>query len=134
MQSSESVFQTKKVVIISGAHFVHDVFSSFIAPFLPLLIAKFGLSMVLAGSLTVFFRLPSLGNPVVGMISDRVNLRYLVIAAPAFTGSVMSLLGNAQNYTVLCVLLLLGGQVRPFCTSWGPSSWGRPRAGAWGEA
>ena len=133
MQSSESVFQTKKVVIISGAHFVHDVYSSFIAPFLPLLIAKFGLSMVLAGSLTVFFRLPSLGNPVVGMISDRVNLRYLAIAAPAFTGAVMSLLGNAQNYTVLCVLLLLGGASAAVLHVLGPILVGQASGGSLGR-
>lgn len=133
MQSSESVFQTKKVVIISGAHFVHDVFSSFIAPFLPLLIAKLGLSMLLAGSLTVFFRLPSLGNPVVGMISDRVNLRYLAITAPAFTGAVMSLLGNAQNYTVLCVLLLLGGTSAAVLHVLGPILVGQASGGSLGR-
>lgn len=109
MQSSESDFQTKKLAIISGGHFVHDVFSSFTAPFLPLLIAKFGLSMTLAGSLTVFFRLPSLFNPLFGMISDRVNLRQVVIWAPALTAAVMSLLGVAPNYATLCIFLLLGG-------------------------
>lgn len=109
MQSSESDFQTKKLAIISGGHFVHDVFSSFTAPFLPLLIAKFGLSMTLAGSLTVFFRLPSLFNPLFGVISDRVNLRQVVIWAPALTAAIMSLLGVAPNYATLFFFLLLGG-------------------------
>ena len=133
MERGETDFKTGKVLIILGSHFVHDVFSSFIAPFLPLLIGKFGLSMVLAGSLTVFFRLPSLANPVVGMIADRVNLRYLVIAAPAFTAAAMSLLGNAQNYKVLCVLLLLGGASASVLHVLGPILIARSSGGSLGK-
>ena len=50
LEKKQPHFRTKKVVVITGGHFVHDVFSSFLAPFLPLLIGKFQLSMVLAGS------------------------------------------------------------------------------------
>jgi FSR family fosmidomycin resistance protein-like MFS transporter len=109
LQNKESTFQTRKVAIVSGGHFVHDVFSSFLAPFLPLLIGKFGLSMVLAGSLTVFYRIPSLLNPLFGIISDRVNISILAIGAPALTAVTMSLLGVAQNYAILSVLLLAAG-------------------------
>ena len=87
----------------------HDVFSSFLAPFLPLLIGKFGLSMTLAGSLTVFFRLPSLVTPFFGVISDRVDLRQIAIWAPAFTAVTMSLLGVAPDYLTVCLLLLCAG-------------------------
>lgn len=65
--------------------------------------------MVLAGSLTVFYRLPSVLNPLFGIISDRVNLSLLAMGAPAFTAVGMSLLGVAPNYAVLCVLLLAAG-------------------------
>ncbi len=109
LQNEEGTFQTRKIAIISGGHFVHDVFSSFLAPFLPLLIGKFGLSMVLAGSLTVFYRLPSVLNPLFGILSDRVNLSHLAIWAPAFTAVGMSLIGVAPNYAGLCVVLLAAG-------------------------
>ena len=109
MQNKQPGFQTKKVAIISCGHLVHDVFSSFLAPFLPLLIGKFGLSMTLAGSLTVFFRLPSLITPLFGVISDRMNLRHLAIWSPAFTAVAMSLLGVAPNYLTVCLLLLWAG-------------------------
>ncbi len=109
MQDGQPGFQTRKVAIISCGHLVHDVFSSFLAPFLPLLIAKFELSMILAGALTVFFRLPSLITPFFGAISDRMNLRSLAIWAPAFTAVTMSLLGVAPNYLTVCLLLLGAG-------------------------
>ena len=109
MGEDEKTFQASMILVISTGHFVHDVFSSFLPPFLPLLIDKFGLSMVLAGSLTVFFRLPSFVNPLLGMASDRINLHYMVILAPALTAAAMTLLGNAPNFMVLSLFLVLGG-------------------------
>jgi len=102
-------FHPDKLLIISSGHFIHDVFSSFLAVFLPLLINKFELSMFLAGSLTVFIRLPSIFNPLIGILSDRMDLRYLAILAPALTAIAMSLLGVAPSYFALCCLLFIAG-------------------------
>ncbi len=109
MRRTDTDFQTDKVLLISGSHFIHDIYSSFLAPFLPLLISKFGLSMVLAGTLTVTFRFPSLFNPLIGVISDRINLGILAVLAPAVTAVAMSLMGLAPNYAILCLLLLTAG-------------------------
>jgi len=65
--------------------------------------------MILAGSFTVFFRLPSLVTPFFGVISDRVNLRQVAIWAPAFTAVTMSLLGVAPDYFTVCLLLVCAG-------------------------
>jgi MFS transporter, FSR family, fosmidomycin resistance protein len=102
-------FQTDKVLLISSSHFIHDIYSSFLSPVLPLLISKFGLSMLLAGSLTVMFRLPALFNPIIGIISDRIELGILAVVAPAITAIAMSLMGLAPSYSILCILLLTAG-------------------------
>jgi len=52
-------FQTVDAVIISVAHLLHDVYSSFLSPILPLLIEKLGISYSAAGFLSVAQRLPS---------------------------------------------------------------------------
>jgi FSR family fosmidomycin resistance protein-like MFS transporter len=109
MQENNIRFQTDKVLLISGSHFIHDIYSSFLSPFLPLLISKFGLSMFLAGTLTVVFRLPSMFNPIIGIISDRFELGILAVVAPAVTAIAMSLMGMAPNYSILCILLLTAG-------------------------
>jgi FSR family fosmidomycin resistance protein-like MFS transporter len=109
MQKADANFQTDKVLLISSSHFVHDTYSSFLSPFLPLIISKFGLSMLLAGTLTVVFRLPALLNPVIGIISDRIELGIWVILAPAITAITMSLMGLAPSYSILCILLLTAG-------------------------
>lgn len=102
-------FQTGNVITISFAHFVHDVYSSFLAPLLPLLIEKFGISLSFASFLTIIQRLPSLFNPLVGYAADKLPIRYLLIVAPAITVTCMSLIGAAPYLIVLIILLLTSG-------------------------
>ena len=102
-------FQTSNVLTISIAHLVHDIYSSFLAPILPLLIEKLGISYSLAGLLSVLQRIPSLLNPIIGLIADKVSVRYFLVIAPALTATVMSLLGVTTHYTVLAILLFIMG-------------------------
>jgi FSR family fosmidomycin resistance protein-like MFS transporter len=102
-------FQTGNIITISIAHLVHDTYSSFLAPLLPLLIEKFSITYSLAGLFTVFQRLPSLLNPIIGLLADKLAVRYFLIAAPAITSISMSLLGAAPSYYAAAVLLLIAG-------------------------
>jgi FSR family fosmidomycin resistance protein-like MFS transporter len=102
-------FQAGQVLTISVGHFVHDVYSAFLAPLLPILIDKMSLSLTLAGSLSAFTQIPAILNPLIGHFADKYNLRYLVIIAPALSATLMSTMGLAPNYTVLTIMLLLAG-------------------------
>ena len=102
-------FQTGNILLISLTHFVHDVYSSFLAPILPLLIEKLSMTYAQAGFLTVVQRLPSLLNPLVGILADRFSVKLLVVFSPAITVIVMSLLGLASSYVLLAALLLIMG-------------------------
>ncbi len=102
-------FQTGKVLSISFTHFVHDVYSSFLAPISPLLKEKFGLSYTLISLLQIFQRIPNILNPFVGIIADRKPVRFFVILTPIITAVSMSLLGVAPNYAVLAILLFAAG-------------------------
>ena len=107
--STKKRFQLGSVLTMSFAHFLHDTYSSFLAPILPMLIEKFGMNYTLAGLLTVFQRIPSLINPFVGLIADKKSVRYFVTLTPAITAIAMSLLGAAPNYIILAILLLVMG-------------------------
>lgn len=104
-----SAFQTGNVVLVSLAHLVHDIYSSFFAPLLPLLIEKLSLNYTMVGLLSLFQRLPSLLNPFVGLMADRIAFRYLIIVTPAVTAVAMSLIGLAPNAVVLGILLFVTG-------------------------
>ncbi len=102
-------FETTQVVTIAGAHFIHDVYTAFLAPLLPLIIDKLSISLTMAGSLTTFLQLPGLLNPFIGYMADKVSLRYFVILAPAVTATLISIMGFAPNYLTLAALLLITG-------------------------
>ena len=102
-------FQTGNVILIAFSHLIHDIYGAFLAPILPLLIEKLGFSYTMAGFLTVAQRFPSILNPWLGVLADRISVRYFLIGAPAVTAVSMSLLGLAPSYAVLVVLLVIMG-------------------------
>ena len=74
-----------------------------------MLIEKLSLSLTMAGSLTALMQLPSLVNPVIGYLGDKVSLRYFVILAPAITATLLNLVGLAPNEYALAILLFISG-------------------------
>ncbi|NIM14906.1 MAG: MFS transporter [Candidatus Aminicenantes bacterium] len=109
MTEAKKKFQLGNVIIISITHLVHDIYSSFLAPILPLLISKFQLSLSLAGFLSVIGRLPSLLNPIVGILADKISVRYFIIISPSITAVSMSLLGVAPSYVLLAIFCFIMG-------------------------
>lgn len=102
-------FHTSKVLLLSLCHFIHDIYSSFLAPLLPFIIERFSLSMTQAGFLSTVMQIPALINPYIGKLADRISVRYFIILAPAFTAVPMSLLGMAPSYGVLLILMFFTG-------------------------
>lgn len=103
-------FHAGKVAIIALVHFIHDIFTSFLAPILPLLIDKLSLSLAQAGSLTVFLQLPSIFNPFLGALADKKELnKVLIVLSPGATATLVCFIGLAPSYGVLAVILLTAG-------------------------
>ncbi len=102
-------FQVEQVATIGAGHLVHDSYTAFLAPLLPLIQTQLGIGYALAGSLAIFTQLPSLLNPFLGYLADRVSVRYFVILAPGITATIFSSLGLAPTYLTLALLLLAGG-------------------------
>ena len=82
MENKEK-FQIGNVSTITIAHLIHDTYTAFLAPILPLIIEKFSISLSLAGLLSVIQRIPSLLNPFIGILADKMKVRYFVIFAPS---------------------------------------------------
>ncbi len=107
--SQKQTFQTANVLTVSFAHFIHDVYSSFLAPILPIIIERLGITYSAAGLLTIIQRVPSFFNFLIGILADRLRVRFLLIVAPAITALSMSLLGLASTYWMLALLLFIMG-------------------------
>ena len=102
-------FQTGPVITITGGHFVHDTFTAFVAPLLPLVIEKLSLSLTMAGALNAVMTIPAVLNPFIGYLADKLSLRYFVIFAPAATATLIGLMGLAPSYGALLFLFFLIG-------------------------
>lgn len=102
-------FRTRQVVTLSAAHLLHDIYGAFLAPLLPLLIGRLGLSLSMAATLDVARKSPALLNPFIGLLADRICMKWMVIVAPAVSATTMSLLGVAPSFPVLLVLLVISG-------------------------
>jgi MFS transporter, FSR family, fosmidomycin resistance protein len=101
--------QTSKVATIAAAHAVHDTYSSFLPPLLPVFIERLSLANAEAGLLVVFLQGPSLLQPFIGHLGDRRDLRAVVVATPAVTAVCMCLLGVAPGFGAIAVLLMMAG-------------------------
>ncbi len=107
--AEEKPFVADRVATIAAGHAVHDTYAAFLSSLLPVLIQNFSLIKTQAGLLSVFTQAPSLIQPYIGYLADRVNLRWMVILAPGITATMMSLLGIAPSYAVAAFLLLIVG-------------------------
>lgn len=108
-RGQEKPFRTGGVLLVSFCHFIHDVYSSFLSPLLPLLIEKFSLSLARAGLLSTVLQLPAILNPLIGIWADRISVRWFIILAPSMTALPMSLIGLAPSYAMLLIMLFITG-------------------------
>ncbi|MBA3009169.1 MAG: MFS transporter [Proteobacteria bacterium] len=103
-------FHTAKVVLVSFSHFIHDVYTSFLSPLLPLIIERLSLTLSQAGLLSTVMQIPALMNPFIGLFADNKGLaRWLVILAPTLTAIPMSLIGITPSYGLMLVLVFFAG-------------------------
>lgn len=87
----------------------HDIYSSFLAPILPLLIEKLDMSLSVSAFLDILRRVPSLFNPFFGLLAEKTGMKYFVILTPAITAISMSLVGLSTSYAMLFILLFVAG-------------------------
>src|SRR2546425_4522361 len=67
----------------TAAHFLNDFYVAFLAPLLPLVVAKFNLSLALAGLLaTVLTTSPAMTQPLFGIMADRLKRRGFLVPRP----------------------------------------------------
>ena len=96
--------------LVALAHGVNDAYASFLAPLLPRIMDKLGLSIALAATLAMTLSLAaSLLQPLMGYLSDRYGRRIFVVLGPLLSATFLPLIGVTSSFGILVVFLLLGG-------------------------
>jgi FSR family fosmidomycin resistance protein-like MFS transporter len=115
-QTAESVkaqpdVDRKRLSLLSLGHAVTDSYGqSLLTPLFPVLAARLGLSLTLVGGLPMVMGLSaSLGQPLLGHLSDRHPRLCLVALGPAMAALCVGLVGLAPSYPWLLVCLFLAG-------------------------
>lgn len=98
------------LLALAIGHFVNDAYSSTIYPLLPVLAERLKLTPTEVFLLAPLLNITSsLLQPLYGFLADRYTKRAFAVAGPAVTGLFISLIAIAPSYSVLVILLLLGG-------------------------
>ena len=88
-----------KVVLISLAHGVNDMYAAFLPTFVPYIKASLGLDYALTGALSLIVGLCHIvGQPVIGYFCDRIRRPWLMMAGPLLCGLGAVMLPSAGSY------------------------------------
>ncbi len=94
----------------SLAHLINDSYGGFLAPLLPLLAAKYNLSLAEAGLLASIQTLAaSLSQPFWAWLSDRNPSKWFILGGVTTAGVFFSLMGVAPNVFLLGLTVFAGG-------------------------
>lgn len=103
-------FRSPRLALVTASHFAIDSYSSFLAPLLPLLVARLDMSLTMVGTLVAMSSITSsLMQPVFGVLSDRVRRPWFILLGPLVAGVFLCGVGLAPSYPVLVALVMLGG-------------------------
>ena len=109
IQTKNKEFKTGKALTIAFAHYFHDIYTSFLPSLLPRIIKKFDLTLSQAGIFTLILNLTSIVSPLIGLLADRLKMRYIVIFAPAVAATAMGLIGIAPSVGMIIIILIITG-------------------------
>lgn len=88
-----------RVLLISLAHGVNDMYAAFLSTFIPYVKANLGLDYALSGTLSLIVGLCHIvGQPVVGYLSDRIRRPWLIMVGPLLSGLGAIMIPNAGSY------------------------------------
>jgi len=98
-----------QTAVLASAHMLNDLFTSMLSPLLPILIINFGMTKFEVGLLSAFLQWPSISQPFLGRLSDKINLQKYIFLFPLLTGIFMSMIGVTSNITFIAASLFIAG-------------------------
>ena len=97
------------VKCLTVGHFMIDSYAGFLAPILPFIASKIGISLTLAGSIiSISHLLSSMTQPFFGFLADKIRKRFFIFWGMLLACMFLSMTGIAQSYWQLVLFLVLG--------------------------
>jgi len=97
------------VKCLTIGHFMIDSYAGFLAPILPFIASKIGISLALAGSvISISHLLSSMTQPFFGFLADKIKKRFFIFWGMLLACVFLSMTGIANSYWQLVLFLVLG--------------------------
>lgn len=97
------------VKCLTIGHFMIDSYGGFLAPILPFIASKIGISLTLAGSvISISHLLSSMTQPFFGFLADKIKKRFFIFWGMLLACTFLSMTGIADSYWQLVLFLVLG--------------------------
>jgi len=97
------------ILLVSFGHFWHDVFTAFVIPLMPVLKGNLGLTYMQTSLILIAVRIPSLLSANIAGYAEKHNPKWFVIICPLITSISIVLLGIANNYLIVMILVFISG-------------------------
>jgi FSR family fosmidomycin resistance protein-like MFS transporter len=109
MSDTSGRANVRMIFTLTLVHFIGDFYASFVNPLLPVFVENFSLSLTQVGLLAGINRfLAFVVQPSVGYLADQYRTRFFVLGGAALSIVFIPLVGLAQSFWVLTVLVCLG--------------------------
>ncbi len=100
----------RAILWLSAGHLVTDIYLPAITAIIPVLVAVYGYSYLLAGSLVTVYNVSSSATqPLFGWLSDQRKFQVPIPASLVLTGLSTALIGLTTDYRIILLLTVFGG-------------------------
>ena len=108
-ESDQLHFSVRGTLVITFAHFAHDLYGSFTAVLIPPVQEKLGIPLSIAALMVPAQQMPSILQPFIGVLADRTSKRWFVVLAPGVAAISISSIGLAPHFALVLLLLFTAG-------------------------
>ncbi|MCY4483271.1 MAG: MFS transporter [Spirochaetaceae bacterium] len=107
--AAPSAVQRRPLLPLSVGHFCVDSYAGMLAPMVPLLQERLGLSLAATATIGAVMAFSNLSQPLFGLLGDRLRRRNLVPAGVLLAAVCMPLMGVTASFALTLVVIAAGG-------------------------
>ena len=108
-EQAQSGLQRRPLLPLSAGHFCVDSYAGMLAPMVPLLQDRLGLSLAATATIGAVMAFSNLSQPLFGLFGDRLRRRNLVPAGVLLAAVCMPLMGVTESFALTLAVIAAGG-------------------------
>ena len=108
-EAAKTALERRPLLPLSVGHFCVDSYAGMLAPMVPLLQERLGLSLAATATIGAVMAFSNLSQPLFGLLGDRLRRRNLVPAGVLLAALCMPLMGVTTSFALTIAVIAAGG-------------------------